>query len=146
MKKNGFTFIELLVTATIISILAAIGVVSYGRTNINSRDAKRKSDLEQIRAALETYKADNGFYPATASPNYTSVASLTMLETGGYIPKLPADPVVGQIYSYNPEAPAAGPAPYYGYCLSAKLEGSNPTGDPCTEDTANSHNYAVKNP
>ena len=145
MKQNGFTFIELLVTATIISILAAIGVVSYGRANINSRDAKRKSDLEQIRAALETYKADNGYYPDPGSSSYVDTATgLSVLVSNSYMPAIPADPVSTQKYSYNPEAPNLGPAPYYGYCLSAKLETTPVGSQPCTVDAG--HNYAVKNP
>ena len=91
-KKSGFTFIEILVVATIISVLASIGMVSYRSANQKSRDGKRKADIEQIRAALEMYRADdvNGYYPANLS-------SLTPT----YIQTLPAPPKAGDCGSGN---------------------------------------------
>lgn len=80
-NKFGFTFIEILVVITIIGILAAVAMVSYQSANIRSRDAKRKADIEQIRSALEMYRADYTFYPA-------SLSSLTTT----YIQTLPTPP------------------------------------------------------
>lgn len=70
-KKNGFTLIEILVSATIIAVLTAIGLVSFSIANRNARDAKRKADLEQVRAALEIYRSDNTSYPTSA--NFTTM-------------------------------------------------------------------------
>lgn len=81
-KQSGFTFIELLVVITIIGILAAIGMASYRSANIRSRDTKRKADMEQIRSALEMYRADNSTYPA----------NLSSLETT-YIQEVPDPPL-----------------------------------------------------
>lgn len=83
LRRAGFTFIEILVVATIIGVLATIGAVSYRSANIKSRDGKRQADLEQIRAALEMYRADNSTYPATGS-----LSSLTPT----YIQSIPNDP------------------------------------------------------
>lgn len=71
MKKKGFTLIELLVVVVIIGVLASIGAVSYSTANKKSRDGKRKADIEQIRAALEMYRADadNNRYPTTGNLN-----------------------------------------------------------------------------
>ena len=63
----GFTMIELLVAATILSILAAIGLVSFNSANVRARDGKRKADLEQARSALELYRSDVGYYPKSYS-------------------------------------------------------------------------------
>lgn len=79
--KQGFTLIELLVVIAIISILISVGSVSYLRAIKLSRDSKRKTDLEQIRQALETYRSENGLYPA----------DLGDLEQD-YITALPTDP------------------------------------------------------
>lgn len=68
--KKGFTLIELLVVSSIIAILASVGIVSYQKATQISRDAKRKTDLEQIRQALETYRSENGTYP------YSTVAGI----------------------------------------------------------------------
>ncbi|OGE07316.1 hypothetical protein A2615_00525, partial [Candidatus Curtissbacteria bacterium RIFOXYD1_FULL_41_36] len=51
--RRGFTLIELLVVITIIGILAAIAIVSYGGTQERARDSRRKSDLDAIKKALE---------------------------------------------------------------------------------------------
>lgn len=71
--KRGFTLIELLVVIAIIGILVTVGTVSYQRASKLSRDARRKTDLEQIRQALETYRSELGTYSAdlnSLSPTY----------------------------------------------------------------------------
>jgi len=62
-SQRGFTIVEILVAVAIIGALTAIGTATYQSANQKARDARRKADLEQIRAALEMYKADNGEYP-----------------------------------------------------------------------------------
>ena len=63
MKQKGFTLIELLVAMTVAAVLMGLALVSYQSARKSARDAKRKSDLEQIRSALEMYRSDNGKYP-----------------------------------------------------------------------------------
>jgi prepilin-type N-terminal cleavage/methylation domain-containing protein len=63
MKKNGFTFIELLVTITIIGIIFASGITAYTTISKNSRNARRSADLEAIRQALEMCRSIDGAYP-----------------------------------------------------------------------------------
>ena len=72
--RRGFTLIEVLVAVTIIAILTSIGVVSYSSVNKRSRDAKRKGDVEQLRSALEMYRADNSYYPNTGSGSWTDAS------------------------------------------------------------------------
>jgi prepilin-type N-terminal cleavage/methylation domain-containing protein len=97
-KKNpAFTLIEVLVAVTIIAVLTAIGVVSYASANRNSRDAKRLSDVEQIRAALEMYRADVGQYPESITPGDSLVSG-----SNTYMSPIPQDPKPssGCEYSY----------------------------------------------
>lgn len=63
-KQHGFTLIELLVAATIIIVLATLGLVSYRVAARNSRNAKRKSDLETVRQAMMMYRSEEGAYLA----------------------------------------------------------------------------------
>lgn len=90
-KRFGFTLIEVLVAVTIVAVLTAIGMVSYASANRSSRDAKRKSDLEQIRAALEMYRADCGFYPEAITPG-SPLTSSCLGSTVTYMQQVPQDP------------------------------------------------------
>lgn len=62
MKKKGFTLIELLIVIAIIGLLATLGIVSMSSARAKARDAKRISDLGQIRSAMELHFNDNGTY------------------------------------------------------------------------------------
>lgn len=96
MRRQGFTFIEILVSVTIVAVLLAIGVASYASVNRRARDAKRKSDLEQVRSALEQYRADNGSYPIAASwsLSYSTTTCPDWIDelTPAYMDSLPCDP------------------------------------------------------
>jgi len=60
----GFTLIELLVVISIIGILAALALTSYGGAQKQARDTQRRSDLAQYRNGLESYASvNNGLYP-----------------------------------------------------------------------------------
>jgi len=97
-QSNGFTLIEILVVATIIGLLAAVVSMSYSQFNKQSRDAKRKTDLEQIRAALEMYRSNNDQYSAYTGncSSYTALTSPTK-----YISSMPSDPKSGYFYYCN---------------------------------------------
>ncbi len=73
--------------ATIIGVLASAGVAIYSPATKKTRDGRRKADLEQIRSALEMYRADTGSYPASI----TLGGSLTYGGTT-YIEKISHDP------------------------------------------------------
>jgi len=139
--RQGFTLIEILVVVTIIAILTAIGIVSYSSINKRSRDAKRKSDIEQMRSALEMYRAENGYYVDAGSGVFTEASNLAGALVSTYLPAIPSDPKTGVSYWYK--ATDVSGVKYYGYCLSANLESENPP-DTCTPYTA--YNYGVKNP
>jgi len=67
-NKKGFTIIELLVVISIIGLLSTISVVSLNGARIKSRDAKRVSDVDNIKKAIELYYDDKGEYPVALSP------------------------------------------------------------------------------
>jgi len=135
--KKSFTLIEILVVATIIALLAAGASVSYLQLNKQSRDAKRKADLEQVRGALEMYRSNStdGKYPAG---NWNNLSVLT--GSPKYIQSLPADPKnPTYIYYYNS-------SDGLDYTLAAQLEttsgcNSPPGGNSC--GTGNPCNYCL---
>jgi prepilin-type N-terminal cleavage/methylation domain-containing protein len=63
-NKLGFTLIEMLVVISLIGILAAIALVSFGGSQKQARDTIRKSDMKQYQNALEAFaNMANGLYP-----------------------------------------------------------------------------------
>lgn len=132
--KNGFTLIEILVAATIIGLLSTVGFSGFQAITRSGRDALRKSDLEQIRSALEIYKSENA--------SYTTATSCVADLTSSYINPYPADPK----------------APTYKYCyqrltnltydLCARLENGSTTTDYCgaANNCGGNCNYKVTNP
>ncbi len=90
MKKN-FTLIEILVVATVIALLSSIITFSYSQLTKESRNNRRKTDLEQLRSALEMYRSNNDIYPN----NLSNLTSPTI-----YIQSIPTDPKV-PTYVYN---------------------------------------------
>lgn len=99
-KQKAFTMIELLVSATIIILLTAAGLVSFTQAGISSRNAKRKADLETMRQALTLYKQDNAYYSDSNSVNFPAL--VTSLYTDEYLSEpVIEDPKNNATYAYQ---------------------------------------------
>src|SRR3989344_5698152 len=98
--SHGFTLIELLVVIAIIGILSSVVLASLNT-------ARRVSDLESIRTALELYYSSNNAYPNTSSNWVSSTAAQPWIPglTSTYISSVPKDPAnIGSpelYYYYN---------------------------------------------
>lgn len=62
-KRGAFTLIELLVVISIIGVLASLVVGLSGVAIRKSRLSRITGELNQYVTAIESYKADKGFYP-----------------------------------------------------------------------------------
>ena len=80
---RGFTLIELLVVISMISILAAMGVVQYRNSVRRTQEATLKKNLFEMRDVIDQYYADKGKYPS----------SLDALVSDGYLRRIPIDPM-----------------------------------------------------
>jgi general secretion pathway protein G len=107
--QRGFTLIELLVVLSLISILAAMGMVQHRNSVQHAREATLRTDLFHLRDAIDQYFADKGKYPA----------SLEALVTDNYIRKVPVDPITQTADSWetvpaepDPSNPSAEPGIY----------------------------------
>jgi type II secretory pathway pseudopilin PulG len=100
VKKNnfGFTLTELLVIVTIILILLVMAFIAYRSQIAKGYDARRKTDLHQIKVGLEEYEKDHECYP----PRPLGCGPDTALDPymGGQVP---CDPATGAAYEYFPD-------------------------------------------
>lgn len=82
-RQRGFTITEIIVVVTVIGILSAIGVISYGSWRTATIDNQLKSDLTGVSSAMENYKNFNNGYPSSIPSSFkpSSDVSLTMVTT-----------------------------------------------------------------
>jgi general secretion pathway protein G len=106
---RGFTLIELLVVLSLISILAAMGMVQHRNSVLKAQEATLRTDLFHMRDAIDQYFADKGKYPE----------SLDALVTDNYLRKVPVDPITGTADTWqivpaepDPSNPSAEPGIY----------------------------------
>jgi len=115
-KQRGFSLVELLIVIAILLLLAIISVIALNDQQAKARDAKRISDIRQIRTALEFYSSDEGVYPIRQNPVDLGIdgqeklcskaegefvaASVGCKTESTYISKVPADPLLDRKYIY----------------------------------------------
>ena len=121
---RGFTLIELLVVLSLISILAAMGMVQHRNSVLKAQEATLRTDLFHMRDAIDQYYADKGKYPA----------SLDALVTDNYLRKIPEDPITRSADTWqtvpaepDPSNPTAEPGSYNIKCgaQGTGLDGTN---------------------
>ena len=93
-REGGFTLIELLVVISMISILAAMGMVQYRNSVRRTQEATLKKNLFEMRDVIDQYYADKGKYPA----------SLEALVSDGYLRRIPVDPITQSVDTWETEA------------------------------------------
>jgi prepilin-type N-terminal cleavage/methylation domain-containing protein len=87
-RMRGFTLLELLAVITIIGILATLAAIGIANASRRARDARRQTDLTNIKTALMLYEQDNGSFPATLSVLTDTTNTTTYIPSG----VLPSDP------------------------------------------------------
>jgi prepilin-type N-terminal cleavage/methylation domain-containing protein len=107
--KRAFTIVELLITFLLIGILASIAIFALSHTRAKSRDAKRVSDVQVIRAALEQHWLTMASYPSAAVQTDLGTGTAKNITSLG----LEGEPPSGTRYVFVPTGPVAGE--YYQY-------------------------------
>ncbi len=119
MIRRAFTLLEILVVVGIISILIAMGAVSYSTAQKKARDAKRNGDLHAAQNLMEQCYANNNYvYPIVTNSSGNLVTTCTA-GTGTTLAFSITDPlnVLPNQYSVANSSSSS-------YQLSAQLESS----------------------
>src|SRR3972149_8054048 len=162
-SDRRFTLIELMVTISIIAILAIVVLASFTQIRKSSRDAQRKSDLQSVAEALQRFYNDNASFPLSGSGNIsyylgncTSVGSLVNAKWGsGALAVNERRGIVcgGLTYIKNLPAETLASTPQYCYQnvgvstqrfeLFARLETPPPGGATYTCNSIGTYNYRI---
>lgn len=95
-RSRGFSLLELLIVAAIIAFIGTLGFANFVDQPKKARDAKRKTDLYEIKKVLEEYNTDTkaGCYPLKNQLTCGQPLS-------GYLSKIPCDPKTNDTYVYE---------------------------------------------
>ena len=72
--RSAFTIVELIVVISVIAILAAIVLVSYGAWRTSTATSSLKSDLGHVASAMESSRTFSGTYPLVIPSTFTASA------------------------------------------------------------------------
>lgn len=61
-SRRGFTLVELMITVSIVAVLAALAIVGYNRYVRSAASGEAKAMLQNIRGAQDVYKAETLSY------------------------------------------------------------------------------------
>lgn len=95
---KGFTLVEMLVVLTVLAVLVTIVLVAVNPAHqlAQSRDTKRKADIEALANAVHQLVAETGSLPVeiNATPQNVSSGAIDLCTTliPTYISALPQDP------------------------------------------------------
>lgn len=76
--QTAFTLVELLIVVVILAILAAIVIPQFSSSASDAREAALDSNLGTLRAAIELFKAQHGFYPGAKTAVGSACATGTI--------------------------------------------------------------------
>jgi general secretion pathway protein G len=116
-RPYGFTFIELVMVITLLSILIAIAIPVYQAQVLASRESVLEHNLAIIRERIDQYKADRDEYPP----------SLDALVEARYLREIPLDPITDSteweeiLAEFDPERPDQEPGVYDVASLSHEM-------------------------
>lgn len=106
---KAFTFIELVISITIVAILSVLWFVSYSKNLEDSRDSQRISELSWVASWLKVHKTKRGDYPKPwNSFNILYIWWISAIQWKldeniiiSTIDKIPLDPFVNAPYNYS---------------------------------------------
>lgn len=82
-EQQGFTLLELIIVIAVVGILAAIAMPALKNVPTHANESVLKTNLHTLRDVIDQHYGDKGKYPT----------SLEALVEGGYLRKVPNDPI-----------------------------------------------------
>ena len=67
-QKSGFTLVEIMITTSIIGLLASLGMPSMLKAGKNARNTRFAREINTIAHAFVQYAFEHGDYPADKNP------------------------------------------------------------------------------
>ncbi len=141
MRIKGLTLVELLITVSIVSLLASVVFMSINDARIQSRDAKRVVEVDQIEKAIVAYSLNNnGVPPGVAGIEYVNgnpewIPGLVPK----YISELPSDPIDKDEFKYRYMRQGTE------YIVAAQLEVASQENDCSSDGTCSYHQKSSAN-
>lgn len=109
INKNAFTFIELVISISILAMLSILWFISYSKNLEDSRDTQRSSDIAGITSSLKLHRTQRWNYPTPW--DYFNIVNDWMLVAIQWrlndsvvistIDKIPLDPFIKVPYFYS---------------------------------------------
>ena len=111
LAEKGFTLLEVLVVIAIIGILSGAIFINFNAAREQARDDALRAELELVRLALETYRAQFGIYPGSSEGDLSDTQcagagdkctyTTATLGTNPYIPSLINEGFIPSLPSQN---------------------------------------------
>lgn len=81
-SEAGFTMVEMMAVLVIIAVLVAGGAKFYAGYIEGSKVTKAKAQIALMQAAMDTWYAEKGVYPAKGSIKLTDLTGTELLKAG----------------------------------------------------------------
>jgi type II secretory pathway pseudopilin PulG len=149
--EGAITIIELLLVIIIILILAGLILSISSYVQNKGARARAETEIAAISAALESYKADNGIYPANNATNSLAPTTMTDPSSSSYVSA--SNYLYIQLSGDSDDNPTTTTSSdtrnYFGGSLKQSMLGPNPPGANTyfRDPFGNSYGYSTsKNP
>lgn len=103
--RKGFTFIELLVVISIITMIGSVAFIQMQAYRAKARDAEREREIGELQKALALYATNSRTFPIAAGTITGDDALSQALLNDGAIPAIPRDPMHTGSYVYGYDSP-----------------------------------------